>query len=677
MSFESVVKEQNELNKIWSQFQQDMDLGHDAYTRHARYLENMYLGGGKQWSGEEDKVAELEASGKPALELNLIGSSIRTLKGYQTQSRMNIRYAPRGEGDLAIAELLSKIALYELDQNKFPWIESQVFEDGIVQQRGYFDIRMDYEEDINGRIKIEALDPLDVIPDMDSRSYDPKDWNAVTIAKWIPLETIKILYPSKYKRVEQSMHSSDEIWGKDVSKEGAERNTFTLPNYKVNYLKTNKEDYFVKILEKQFYRVERRNYFYDASTDSMNPVPDTMNRTESRTYAKKLGLEIIPKTQKRIKWIVCTRDVILHDDWSPYDNYTVVPFFPVFRRGQTLGLVDNLISNQETINKVHSQILHILNTSANSGWITQEGSLVNMDDEDLEVEGSSTGLHIVYRRGYDKPEKIQPNQIPSGLKDFFSSAVQIHDRLLGISEAFRGERSNEISGIALQQRVNQTAVGLSAVIDNLFYTRNIMAKILLNLIQTFYTEERVFRIVDDKGQNQEEVVVNKETDYGTINDITAGKYDIVVSDVPTQINFQQGQLTEALEMRKYGVQIPDDEIVRLTSLTRREEISKRMSGEGNEATMKQQEMQIQALQEQIKEMSAKSENMEQDTIKKAAEIAKMIAENPAVAPIMQQIINMNPPKAVERKQLRDMEVEDELNDMEEEPQQQMLGRGTF
>ena len=150
MSFESVVKEQNELNKIWAQFQQDMDLGHDAYTRHARYLENMYLGGGKQWSGEEDKVAELEASGKPALELNLIGSSIRTLKGYQTQSRMNIRYAPRGEGDLTIAELLSKIALYELDQNKFPWIESQVFEDGIVQQRGYFDIRMDYEEDING-----------------------------------------------------------------------------------------------------------------------------------------------------------------------------------------------------------------------------------------------------------------------------------------------------------------------------------------------------------------------------------------------------------------------------------------------------------------------------------------------------------------------------------------------
>jgi len=136
MSFESVVKEQNQLDKIWAQFQQDMDLGHDEYTRHARYLENMYLGGGRQWDGDEDTVAELEASGKPVSELNLIGSSIRTLKGYQTQSRMNIRYAPRGEGDLAISELLSKIALYELDQNKFPWIESQVFEDGIVQQIG-------------------------------------------------------------------------------------------------------------------------------------------------------------------------------------------------------------------------------------------------------------------------------------------------------------------------------------------------------------------------------------------------------------------------------------------------------------------------------------------------------------------------------------------------------------
>lgn len=672
MSFESVARERKLLDNIWSQFQQDMDLGHDKYTRTAKYLENMYLGGGRQWTDEEEKVAELEAAGKPVLELNLIGSSIRTLKGYQTQSRMNIHYAPRGEGDEKIAEILSKIALYELDQNRFPWIESQVFEDGIVQQRGYFDIRMDYEEDINGRIKIEALDPLDVIPDMDSRSYDPKDWNSVTIAKWLPLETIKALYPSKYKEVERTMHASDEIWGRDASKEGAERNTFTLPNYKVNYLKINKEDYFVKILEKQFYRVERRNFFFDATQDTMTPVPDNMTKKEYTLYAKRLGLEIVPRTQKRIRWVVCTKDVILHDDWSPYDHYTIVPFFPIFRRGQTLGLVDNLISNQEAINKVHSQILHILNTSANSGWITQDGSLVNMDDEDLETEGSSTGLHIVYRRGYDKPEKIQPNQIPSGLKDFFSSAIQIHDRLLGTSEAFRGDRSNEISGVALQQRVNQTAVGLSSVIDNLFYTRNILAKILLNLVQTFYTEERVFRIVNDK-QEGEEVTVNQETDYGVINDITAGKYDVVISDVPTQVNFQQGQLAEALEMRKYGVQVPDDEIIRLTSLTRKEDIAKKMSGEGNEAMMKQQEMQIKSLEEQIKEMSAKSENMEQDTIKKAAEIAKMIAENPAVAPIMQQIINMNPPKAVERKQLQDMESDQEIEEM----QNQMLGKGTF
>jgi hypothetical protein len=51
----------------------------------------------------------------------------------------------------------------------------------------------------------------------------------------------------------------------------------------------------------------------------------------------------------------------------------------------------------------------------------------------------------------------------------------------------------------------------------------------------------------------------------------------------------------------------------------------------------------------------------------------MIAENPAVAPIMQQIINMNPPKAVERKQLRDMEAEQEISQM----QNQMLGQGTF
>lgn len=639
-TLEAVQKERQLLNKIWGRFQTAMDQGHDLYTRKAKVLEAYYLGGGRQWELDADKVEELEAQGKPVLELNLIGSDIRKLLGYQTQSRMNISYEPRGEGDLQVAEILSKIALFELDQNRFPWLESQVFEDGIVQQRGYFDIRMDYEKDLNGRIKISTLDPLDVIPDPDAKSYNPEDWNEVTITKWVPLETIKQLYPNKYMAVKRTLYSNEDDWGTGAN-EGALRNTFSQPNRHFNYLKTDYDEYYVRILDKQYYQVTRRDYYYDVQADNLIPIPDNLTKKQAKSEAKKLGYEIIPRTERRIRWTVCTKDVILHDDWSPYEYYTVVPFFPIFRRGQTLGLVDNLINNQEAINKAHSQTLHIINTTANSGWITQEGALVNMDDEDLERDGASSGLHIVYRRGYDKPEKILPNPVPSGLTQFLDTSIALHDRLLGVSEAFRGDRSNEISGIALQQRINQTAVGLSSVIDNLFLTRNILARILLYMIQNFYTEERTFRIVvDQPTQETQDITINQSTELGLINDVTVGKYDVVISDIPTTINYQQGQLTEALEFRKYGVNIPDDEMVMLSTLTRRDEIAKRLRGEGNEAQMQQQQMMIAQLQAQLEQAKEEINNKKQDTVKKAAEVAKLIAENPSIATILSNVLQM-------------------------------------
>ena len=48
---------------------------------------------------------ELEAQGKPALEVDLVFSIIQSILGYQTQSRMNIPYQPRESGDQEVSEI--------------------------------------------------------------------------------------------------------------------------------------------------------------------------------------------------------------------------------------------------------------------------------------------------------------------------------------------------------------------------------------------------------------------------------------------------------------------------------------------------------------------------------------------------------------------------------------------
>lgn len=650
----------------WGRYLNGLQRGHLQFESQAKLCENFYLGAGRQWEDELRK--ELEAEGKPALEENIIFSTVNTVLGYQTQSRMDIAFKPRESGDQDVADILSKLGMYVADQNKYSWVESQVFADGVIQSRGYFDVRMNFDDNLLGTIKISALDPLDVMPDPNAKSYDPEDWSDVIVAKWITMDELEETYGKAKAREIKSYYASDRDWGDDGYE--VQRNKFGNFFIYAAYYTDDTETQHVRILERQWKKLQLREFWYDLNTGDYYPVPDDMSPREKKKIAKQNGLEIIQRTVQRIRWTVSTRDCVLHDEWSPYETFTIVPYFPYFRRGVTVGLVDNLIKTQEMLNKVFSQILHVVNTTANSGWIVEQNSLTNMDIEDLESEGSKTGLVLEVKAGRDKPQKIEPNQIPTGLKDLVTTGVELIRMISGVSETFQGGKGPEVSGTAIQSRVHQAAIQLATPIDNLYRTRNILGRIILNLLQQFYTEERMFIITSDSdNEEQEHVVINQKLSDGTIiNDIAVGKYDVVVADVPTQITFQNAQFSQALELRKYGVMIPDDEMVRMSTLSRKNDIAKRMSGE--EAAQKQAQMQEEQFKKQVQEMDAKAEKLEGDAInarivavKAATEIAQLLQINPGLSPLIDAVL-----KSAEAAQ------EAEENEEEQDPQaaQEML-----
>lgn len=626
--------------ETWDRYSSAMDRGHINYQRQAKKNENFYIGGGLQW--EEDVKKALEDMGKPWLEENVIFPTVNTIIGYQTQSRMDIAYKPREADDQDTSDILTKLAMFVVDQNKFPWVESQVFADGIIQQRGYFDIRMNFDDNINGDVEIKSLDPLDVIPDPDGKSYDPDDWQDVITTKWIPVEDVKLLYgPKKYREVLQHLEGSGEPdFGSDEL--GEQRNSFSDEGTYNSYYKDAGEIDYVQILERQWFKLTNRDYLYDLETGDLYPAPDGMTKREKEKYAKEMGKELISRVAKRVRWTVSTKWNVLHDDWSPYDHFTIVPYFPYFRRGKTVGMVDNLIKTQEMLNKTYSQILHVINTTANSGWTVEENSLVNMEIEDLENEGAKTGLVLEYKAGRSKPEKIEPNNIPSGLKDMVTSGIELIRLISGVSETFQGGKGPEVSGVAIQSRVHQSAIQLATPIDNLFRTRNMIAARLLKLIQQFYTSERTFIITGENTPDSkpQQVTINQEDEetHEIINDVTVGKYDIVIADIPTQITFQNAQFQQALDMRKFGVNVPDDEMILMSTLARKQEIAKKVSGEGGPAQQQQAEQQLKQMQAEIDKLTSQSQKDFTSAAKQAAEVAKMLADNPTLAPVIDAML---------------------------------------
>lgn len=601
----------------WSRYIYSRDRGHRGFIVKAKRCEDMYLGAGLQWNSTDRTQCE-EVQGRKCVEVNTIFTTINTVMGEQIQTRADISFKPRaGEATQDIADTLTKLAMQLADDNQFGWLESEVWADGIIQQRGYFDMRMDFGDNLKGDIRITVQDPLEVIPDPDAQSYDPAKWSDVIVTKFLSLDEIEQLY-GKEAADKVSANPMPEVdFGIDEGADDERRNRFgTETGTAAIYDSTlvDKQTKRYRVIDRQHRRMERQQFYLNANSD-LRPVPFGTSKEEIQKKTDSGDWILTYNVAPRIRWTVTTVNHVLHDEWSPYSSFTIYPFFPYFRRGKTRGLVDNAISPQEMLNKGMSNILHAINSTANSGWVVEEDSLSNMTSEDLADVGMKTGLVVEYSRGKNKPEKIKPNDLPPGHAAVVTMAEQHIKAVTGVSNSDDDIRSPEESGIAYESKKFQAKMHLAVPLDNLGRTRYMLAQGMLRLIQQFYTEERIIMITrpDDMGETtREPMVINKRTPAGEIiNNLALGEYDVIATAVPHAASFQSTQFNELLEMKKVGVStIPDTALVEVSSISKKRELIAQMTNTDPEAERLRKELADAELRLQIATASLKEAQAE-------------------------------------------------------------------
>ena len=618
--------EQHELAKRqWAAYVRARDNGHLDYVEIAKQCDAYYRG--NQWDPAD--LSTLDDQGRPALTINTILPTINAVLGEQTTRRMDVSFKPRGRGQQEIADVLTKLFMQIADNNKMDWIESQVFSDGLIQDRGWFDVRIDFDDHIQGEVRVTPKDPLDVLIDPDAKEYDPKSWNEVFETRWMTLDEIEEQYGrSKADKLRITVEQGSVLGSDSVEYEEA-RYGDTSASVEYNQGNTtnpeeNRALRSIRVVERQYYRLKECMFYVDSVTGDMREVPYNWGKRKREQFADQFGLEILTKHVRKVRWTTTADLIVLHDEWSPYDSFTLVPYFPYWRRGRPFGMVRNLISPQEQLNKISSQELHIVNTTANSGWIVETGSLNGMTADDLEEHGAETGLVLEFNRGSNPPAKIPPNQIPAGLDRISQKAALNIKQISGISDAMLGTDSPEVSGVAIQAKQNRGAMMIQVPLDNLTKTRQYLAEKILNLVQAYYTEERLIQITDetDPLKRREPLTLNEVTPEGMIiNDLTLGEYDVVIGTAPARDNFEEIQFAEAIQLRQVGVPIPDDLIVEYSHLQRKGEIAQRiraMQGTEPPSEEEAQLMQFQA-ESQIRKMQLEIAQME-------AEVQKLQSE---------------------------------------------------
>ena len=561
----------------WVAYQRARDAGHDDWLETAKLCDKFYLG--DQW--DQGDLARLDAEGRPALTINEIIKVVNAFLGKQATQRADFDFKPARDTDEPTANALNKLVEQILNANEYEFVEREVFEDGIVTDRGYFDLRIDFSQNLLGEIRVRSLDPYEVLPDPDAKSKDPRTWSEVTLTRWMSLNDIESHYGKRKRNEVAAAGLSYHTYGEDsIRYEGAR--TFGYDEFDAYQAAEDIDEHnirAVRVLERQYKQLTIVRYFVDPVTGEMKEIPGEIPDDRAEVIAKAAGVGLIRRTGKRIRWSVSVDNVVVHDEWSPYRSFTVIPYFPFFRRGKTSGVVRQLISPQEQFNKIESQMLHIVNTTANSGWIAEEGSLANMTTEELEERGAETGLVIITKRGAERPEKIQPNQIPTGL-DRLASRSQFNVAGIAGIEGLVGTPTREVSGVALDQLEARGLIQVDVPFDSMKHSRLLLGKKLLELIQDFYTETRILRVTvgDGLSTQNEELIINGITAAGEIvNDMTLGEYDLVISSKPARDNYEDSQFANALQMREAGVLVPDDVVIRASQLENKHEIADRVA----------------------------------------------------------------------------------------------------
>ncbi|RLC95803.1 MAG: hypothetical protein DRI46_14455, partial [Chloroflexi bacterium] len=471
--------------------------------------------------------------------------------------------------------------------------------------------------------------------------------------KWLSLDDIGRIYgKQKAHKVKQTVSTEfplgyDYLDTRPDTFGGPEELRPTVPI-------DNMEDYRkrVRVLERQYRVTENQEHFIDMETGDLSLIPEDMPKEKIQAILKEFNVQVIKRPADVIHWTVVAGDTVLHNSESPYKHFTIVPFFPIFRRGATIGMVENLIDPQELYNKARSQELHVINTSANSGWIKKRGSVLNLTTEELEERGAETGL-VLDVTEVDDIKKITPNPIPTGLDRISQVAGEDLKEISMASDSMRGFDREDVAAKAIQAKQAVGGKNFAKVMDNLAHTRQLLAQRALTLWQTFYTTEREFQITGESLNAQTETVqINQPAPgpggmeqvpgpgmgqsqpqpqpepppTGILNDITLGRYDVTVTTIPDRDTLQQSQLEQAIQLRELGVPIPDHVLIENSTLENKEELLDEKPDPQAEA-LRQAEVQEKQLANQKTE--AETENVKSDTALNLVRAGRDAAETQA------------------------------------------------
>lgn len=493
------------------------------WRREARRLYGM-VAGTDQWD-PTDK-ARLEEIDRIAPVFNEMGPIIDAVSGAEIMDRQQVGYFPREVGDAGVNELLTKAADWIRDRCNADQEESEAFRDAFICGMGWTETLMNYDEDKEGQIMVERVDPLEMALDPSCRKANGEGARYIRRAKPMSREEFEEAFPDfapdgpggpmerRRLHVNDPRHRYED--DDDISEEAQEGEVF--------------------VHEYQWFERVAVYVVQDPEDGELVELPKEEFEAK-QAEAAGLGVELKHVIQSRPRYYraYVAGGAILNlgpegDAEVMRDGeftYKVITGKRDRNKRVWFGLARAMEDPQRWANQFMSQLLAILASSTKGGMMLEANAVADINQ--FEKSWAKPGANTYFRPGALASGAAQPKPTtpyPQGLERLIGLAQEAIKRTTGVNPEMLGMVDREQAGVLEHQR-KQAAYGiLSAFFDSFRRYRRIHGRLLLKYIK-YLPDGYLVRITGDDGTAQYVAL--------TKMDETA-KFDVVVDEAPAGPN---------------------------------------------------------------------------------------------------------------------------------------------
>jgi|TARA_R100001530_G_scaffold67948_2_gene48360 hypothetical protein len=355
-------------------------------------------------------------------------------------------------------------------------------------------------------------------------------------------------------------------------------------------------------------------------------IPGSTTRLTPVTNTEMIDEGVIVLNQvivDRIKRVLSIGGLLVDHSIMDIDDYPIVPLMNRHNRNPyPMSDVRFVKPIQEYINKLTSLIIAHASSSTNTKLLIPRGS---MDRKQLEEEWSRAGTGVIeYDPELGQPIVAGPIPLPNELYRNKEDAKTSIYQILGIHPLSQGDPSAAPQTYKGTVAIDEYAQRrIKSKLDDIDEMLNQVGRIVVQLIQQTYTDEKVIKLMQPDGRTSEALLNRPVFDdftgeiVGRINDITIGKYDLIVVSGSTLPSNRWARFDYYMTLYEKGI-IDQVEVLQQTEVADTEGVLERT------AIIGQQQQMISQLQEELKKIKGDLQTSERESVhdKKRVEIEK-------------------------------------------------------